>query len=136
MRTTGGAHSSPVGGETFGEEIERRRIAVGLDAAVLAREAGIGRTTLHNIVTGVSANPRTAQRTKILRALEAAEAESGVRLVPSEEPTEARTISYTVEGDLGVKVTASGPIEDHELLRNDVVEIVRAIREGTQRQPD
>lgn len=123
---------SPVA-DDFGAEIIRRREAVGLDQAALAREAGVGRTTLHNIEAGGS--PRATTRLKLMRALEAAEAESGVVLAASQTP-EVEMIEFQVEGDFGVKVTVRGPVADHETLRADVAEIIRSIRENDGRSTE
>lgn len=122
------ADLAPVAEGSLGEEIRRRREAVGLDQSELAREATIGRTTLHNIETGVSGKPATLA--KVLRALAAAEAESGVQVASSEAP-DVEMIEFEVAGDFGVKVVVRGPISEHETLRADVAEIIRSIREGT-----
>jgi transcriptional regulator with XRE-family HTH domain len=132
MKKREGAHLSAVVDKSLGGKIRDRREAVGLDQAQLAREAGIGRTTLHNIETGVSGKPTTIA--KVLRALEAAEEESGVQIVPSEKP-ETETIEFEVEGLMGVKVVrARGPKADREQLREDVIAIIQAISQGESRQ--
>lgn len=134
MGTESGAHLPVVNGTVTGEDIKRRRIAAGLDQAELAREAGVGRTTLHNIEAGAGA--RGSSLGKIIRALEAAEAESGVvRTVPS-EPPEVEMIEFEIEGAFGVKVVrARGPRDDHDILREDVIAIIRSIQQG-ESEPD
>lgn len=117
-----------------GEEIRQRREALGLEQAELARMADIGRTTLHNIETGVSRKPTKLGR--VLLALEAAEAESGVQMVPSEAP-DTEMIVFEVEGLTGVKVVrARGPRADREQLREDVIAIIRAVSEGDTQTTD
>lgn len=118
----------------IGAQIRARRLAAGLEQAELAREAGVGRTTLHNIESGVSRNPTKLGR--VLRALEAAEEESGVLVVPSEKP-ETETIEFEVEGlwASSVRVVrARGPKADREQLREDVIAIVRGISQGQESQ--
>lgn len=123
------AESPIVSGKVTGEEIRRRREAAGLDIAELAREAEVSRTTLHSIEAGGGA--RGSSYGKVLRALEAAEAENGgVQVVPSETP-DVEMIEFQVEGDFGVKVVVRGPISSHETLRADVAEIIRSIRKGS-----
>jgi transcriptional regulator with XRE-family HTH domain len=132
MQAVEGADLSTVVDSPLGEEIRRRRDAIGLTQTELALEAGIGRTTLHNIETGVSRNPRKLG--KVLRALEAAEAESGVHVVPSETP-ETETIEFEVEGLMGVKVVrARGPRADRAQLREDVIAIIQAVSQGDMSQ--
>lgn len=72
---------------------------------------------------------------KVLRALEEAEEESGVQLVPSEAP-DTETIEFEVEGLTGIKVVrARGPRADREQLREDVIAIIRAVSESDIGQP-
>lgn len=128
------AHLSPVVNGEVGKEIRQRRQALGLEQTELAKEAGIGRTTLHNIETGVSRNPTKLGR--VLRALEAAEAESGVDIVPSERP-DLETITFEVEGAFGINVIrAKGPREDRETLRDDVIAILRSVQPPHHEPPE
>jgi hypothetical protein len=42
-------------------------------------------------------------------------------------------IEFVVEGDFGVKVTVKGPITDRAALEASVANIIRSIREGSDR---
>jgi transcriptional regulator with XRE-family HTH domain len=135
MRVENKADSSSVV-VRIGEALRQRREAIGLDIAQLAREAHVSRTTLHHLEDGKTKKPSTSVLKKLLDALDAAEAESGVtQVVPSEAPN-VEMIEFEVAGDFGVKVVVRGPVSEHETLRADVSEIIRSIREGDAKSPE
>lgn len=55
-----------------GEAVKRRRVAVGMDIAQLARRAGVSRTTIYDFEAGRT-EPRASSVAKIQRALTVAE---------------------------------------------------------------
>ena len=118
-----------------GAEVQARRERLGMDKKQLAIEAGVSRQTLAEIEAGKGF--RASSLTKIVRALERAEAEAGITGTPAQGVESSDFIEFDVSGDFGVHVIVKGPIRDADLLRRQVAELVRDIRntKGEDRDP-
>jgi DNA-binding XRE family transcriptional regulator len=113
--------------------VTARREKLGLSKAKLAALADVDRETLAKIEAGQPVTQTKAQQVE--DALRTREYEYGLDApaeVPPPNGNAAETVEFTIEGDFGVRVTVRGPITDHEILRADVTEIIRSIREGKE----
>jgi transcriptional regulator with XRE-family HTH domain len=112
-----------------GEALRKRRLAHGIRSVrEFAEASGVSR----NAVTAAEDGRGSEGTYQRLEAwLDAFDHETGSD-VPPANGDDVRTVEFTVEGDFGVRVTVKGPITDHEILRADVTEIIRSIREGKE----
>jgi DNA-binding XRE family transcriptional regulator len=114
--------------------VTARREKLGLSKAKLAALADVDRETLAKIEAGQPVTQTKAQQVE--DALRTREFEYGMgapaATVAPANGNGAETVEFTIEGDFGVRVTVKGPITDHEILRADVTEIIRSIREGRE----
>lgn len=119
-------HSGVVSDE--GDRVRARRERIGWDVVRLAAESGVHRTTVAAIEDGKGF--RRSSLTKIERALEHGEAETGLDVAVESPggPHDSDLIEFDVSGDFGVHVIVKGPIRDADLLRRQVAELVREIR--------
>ena len=105
--------------ETRGEAIRRRRMSHGIRSVrEFAEQTGLARETVTRAEHG-EASEGTYQRLEAW--LDAFEHEIGAD-EPAEGPS-IEQITFTVEGDFGVKVTVQGPIRDRAELEESVAKI-------------
>lgn len=109
-----------------GARVRARRERLGMDKKQLAEEAGVSRDTVAAIEEGQSF--RRSSLTKIERALEAAEVESGLE-PPAAEGSHQHgdLIEFRVEPDGSFIVR--GPVRDRDELVQSVAELIRRARQ-------
>jgi DNA-binding XRE family transcriptional regulator len=95
----------------------------------LAELASVSRDTLAAIEEGQGF--RRSSLTKIEQALNRIEEESGIDALPIEQRDAGprlATFDIASEGDVPLHIVVSGPIEDAETLKRQVVDIIQAMR--------
>lgn len=119
-----------------GDQVRERRERLGMEKKELAEEAGVNRNTLAAIERGESFN-RTSLA-KIERALSSLEQEVGLvgTTAPAAAAKEPDLIEFDITGDFGVHLVVKGPVADAEILKRQVVDIIREIRKGDQNHND
>lgn len=123
MRDVDGTPMSTRDNAEAGRNVQERRLRLAMTVKDLAARAGVDRGRVAALEAG---DPGVRQTT--IRAIEAALTEvEQLTGVNAEDGLE--TIEFTIEGGAGVKVTVKGPVADREALRQDVSEIIRAMRE-------
>jgi transcriptional regulator with XRE-family HTH domain len=118
-----------------GQRVRERRERLGVDKKELATAAGVNRNTLAAIEGGESFN-RTSLA-KIERALDDLEHEAGVDAphATSSQNDGPRLATFDVSGEGGFHIIVSGPIEDADVLKRQVVDIIQAMRKAEQDDP-
>lgn len=125
MTRLGSEHLADMSDE--GQRVRERRERLGVDKKELAAEAGVNRNTLAAIEAGESFN-RTSLA-KIERALDALELEAGVHAPPpGQQDSSPRLATFDVSGEGGFHIVVSGPVEDADILKRQVVDIIKAMR--------
>lgn len=109
-----------------GDEIRRRRVRLGMTIEQLAQEADVNADTLGDYESG-NRNPREITRQKVADALARLEEETGV----TAPPVDPGIVSFDVTGDDGFHITVKGPVADADVLRRQVTEILREMRNRT-----
>lgn len=110
--------------ETTGQEITRRRTALGMSVVALSEESGIYRDTVAKIeadAPGVRASSIGAVRS----ALDRLEEEVGMDL-PGQ--VNEGLVEFRLSGNFGVDVVVSGPVRDLPALEKSVEKLVREMR--------
>ena len=126
MTRLGKEHLSDMSNE--GSRVRERRERLGVDKKSLAEQAGVNRNTLAAIESGESFN-RTSLA-KIERVLAELEHEAGLDApaAVSESSGGGDLIEFDITGDFGVHLVVKGPVHDAEVLKRQVVDIIREIR--------
>lgn len=113
-------------GSDEGARVKARRVALGYSKVKFAEEVGVNRDTLAAIEAGKGYQAETLA--KILRGLDALEAEAGYGAAPR-SPAEPSMIEFEVSGDLvGVRVVVRGPVGDMAAMEETVARLVHDIR--------
>jgi transcriptional regulator with XRE-family HTH domain len=109
-----------------GQEIKRRRLAVGIKSLrEFAEATGVSR----NAITAAEDGHGSKATYERLEAwLDGFDVETGNDEPPLEH------IEFLIEGK-GVRVTVRGPVADREALKRDVADIVRTIRDDEASDP-
>lgn len=111
-----------VGDENRGEEIQARRMALGLTVKDLALRAKVDRGTLAAIEAG--AHARSSTLGALDKALTQLEDEmSG----PYDRPG---LITFRLKGNFGVEATVQGPVENADTLREQVERLIEKMGTG------
>lgn len=108
-----------------GESIRQRRTALGMTVKALAERAGVDRGRLAAIEDGATARPSTVGA--IERTLDRLEEEMGMDAPAEAEP---RLATFDVSGEGGFHIVVSGPVEDADTLKRQVVDIILAMRKA------
>jgi transcriptional regulator with XRE-family HTH domain len=108
-----------------GQAIKRRRLAAGITSLRDFNEAtGVSR----NAITAAEDGHGSKATYERLEAwLDRFDEETGT----DAPDAEGETVTFTIEGDFGVKVTVKGPIRDRQELEASVSNIIRSIRESS-----
>lgn len=124
--TLGGVtdHGRGEGAETTGQEIARRRTALGMSVSALSEQSGIDRGTVKKIEAD-AAGVRDSSIGAVRSALDRLEDEAGMDL-----PTQVGEglVEFRVSGNFGVDVVVSGPVRDLDALERSVAKLVREMR--------
>lgn len=111
--------------EHLGEQIQRRRRAIGIDVAPFAREAGVSRTTINKVEAG-EVHPRDKSLRKIMDALDRLEHEGGVD-VGDQQPS--GIVTFRAQGVFGAAdVTVAGPVENTAELAEQFARLLDNLR--------
>lgn len=136
MTRLGSEHLGDMSDE--GQRVRERRERLGVDKKELAEAAGVNRNTLAAIEAGESFN--RSSLAKIERALEALELEAGIKAPPRGAAAAAHgsgeLIEFDIAGDFGVHLVVRGPVGDAEVLKRQVVDIIREIRKSDPNHTD
>lgn len=109
-----------------GREIERRRLALGMDVAPFAKRAGINRATLKDVEAGAP-SVRDTTWAIVERTLDELDHEWSPA-VP-QEPGQPSTVRFVVRGVYGAEaLVVEGPVEDIAALEQSVDRIMRRLR--------
>ena len=122
------AHSGVMSNE--GERLRSRRERLAMSKLELAEQAGISRDTLAAIERGEGF--RRSSLTKVERVLDELEEEAGIHAPAPAESEGPRLATFDVSGEGGFHIVVSGPIEDADLLKRQVVDIIQAMRKAEQ----
>lgn len=110
-----------------GQEIQRRRKAIGIDVAPFAKEAGVSRTTVTKVEAG-EVEPRDKSLHKIIDALDRLEHEGG-RDIRAAEPTSGGLVTFRAQGVFGAAdVTVAGPVENTAELAEQFARLLDNLR--------
>jgi transcriptional regulator with XRE-family HTH domain len=131
MTRLGSEHLADMSNE--GTRVRERRERLGVDKKELATAAGVNRNTLAAIEAGESFN-RTSLA-KIERALDSLELEAGVNAPPPDASSGTRLATFDVSGEGGFHIIVSGPVEDADILKRQVVDIIQAMRKAESDDP-
>jgi transcriptional regulator with XRE-family HTH domain len=117
-----------------GERVRARRERLGMGKRELADLAGVSRDTLAAIEEGQGF--RRSSLTKIEQALANIEEEAGFDAPPlAPQDSGPRLATFDVSGEGGFHIIVSGPIEDADVLKRQVVDIIQAMRKAEQDDP-
>lgn len=112
-------------GTTKADEIESRRIALGLNVIELAKRAGVDRGRLAKFLQG-ELSPRAAWIGAVEKALTDAE---GGTIEPEQESSGPGVVRFTVRNVYGVEaLVVEGPVHDIAELEASVDRIMRRIQ--------
>ena len=122
--TFSGVADNGHGDETTGQEIRRRRAALGMSVSALSEVSGIYRDTITKIEAD-DARVRASSIGAVRMALERLEEEAGMDI-----PTQVGEglVEFRVSGNFGVDVVVSGPVRDLPALERSVAKLVREMR--------
>lgn len=119
-----------------GADIQRRRLAIGMSVAKLAKLAGVDRGRLAALEAGQKVRDTTLAA--VTRALADLEHELGMDMpsqvqgvpvsIPTQAPSSEGIIEFDITGDFGVHIVVKGPVVDADLLRRQAAAIIREIR--------
>jgi transcriptional regulator with XRE-family HTH domain len=118
-----------------GNDVQRRRMRLGLSIKDLAERAGIDRGSLSALEKGTS-TVRLSTVGSVLRALEDLEAEYGY---DDEEPQPEDSagsdlVEFEVAGNFGVRVVVKGPVRDRAELEESVLRLISRMQQAEQSQ--
>lgn len=113
-----------------GDSIRRRRHALGMTVKALAEQAGVDRGRLAAIEDGASARGSTIGA--IEATLSRLEEEMGG---PYEEPPSSGLVEFDVSGEGGFHIVVKGPVDDAEVIKRQVVDIILAMRKAENDTP-
>ena len=117
-----------------GDRVRARRERLNMSKLELAGLADVSRDTLAAIEDGLGF--RRSSLTKIEQALDAAEQEAGITApLPAAREDAPRLATFDVSGEGGFHIVVSGPIEDADVLKRQVVDIIQAMRKAEQGDP-
>lgn len=111
----------PVSNGTPGDEIRRRREAMGWSVKALAAKAGVDRGRLADIERGATARGST------LGAIEAALAEIEEE-TGHDEPADEGMVTFRLSGNFGVDVVVQGPVTNLSELEASVERLVQSMK--------
>lgn len=121
-----------------GASIQRRLNALGISDREFHEQTGIDRKTLRRAVAGQE-KVRPSTYAAIEAALDKLEAKVGggpVAAAPVVQPA-SDFIEFDITGDFGVHLVVKGPVADADVLKRQVIEIIREIRATKgEGQPD
>ena len=111
-----------------GEDIKRRRAALGMSVSKLAEAAKIDRGRLSALEAGDS-SVRASTIGAVESALDRLEAEIGM-----DQPSAVRDpgdyVEFRLSGNFGVDVVVRGPVRDMDALEQQVERLLREMRSG------
>lgn len=117
-----------------GEDIKRRRAALGMSVSKLAEAAKIDRGRLSALEAGDS-SVRASTIGAVESALDRLEAEIGM-----DQPSAVRDpgdyVEFRLSGNFGVDVVVRGPVRDMDALEQQVERLLREMRSGDTPRKD
>lgn len=129
MTTQVEGRTIPAVAQHRGQQIARRREALGLSVSELARHAHIDRSTLSNVEDD-KPTVRPATYGAVESALSRLEEEMGMDAPapPSRPGPTEELVEFRISGNFGVDVVVKGPVQDMAQLEASVARLVRQMQ--------
>lgn len=109
-----------------GDRIRARRLHLGMSIDDLAREAGVSPDTLGDFEAG-KRRPRALTMSKVVAGLERIEEGAGIDPRPAVPAESGGLIEFELSGNFGVHLVVKGTVADADVLKRQVVDIIREI---------
>lgn len=110
-----------------GARIERRMRLMKVSQRAFAEHTGIHRNTIKNAVEG-DEGVRERNLIRIEQALDALEEEMGIEPEEEAEAGAAGPLTFQMITPDGVEITVSGPVEDADMLREQVTKLLQEFK--------